>query len=460
MKVLILLFIFLFKMSLGEMLPIPPLLEEKDGVFNLKVVEGEYEFFDGIEESTLGYNGNILGPTIRVKKGEMAEIHVNNSLKEETTVHWHGLRVIGIMDGGPHQVIEPGTTWKVRFPIEQEAATLWYHPHLLHKTGVQVYKGLAGLFIIDDERSDNLNLPKNYGVDDIPLIIQDKRFDSKMKLEYLTRNEDIINGMLGNVGIVNGIVDPTFKPQLGVTRFRILNGANARTFNLTFSDNRSFYQIATDGGFLEKPIRRKNLLLAPGERAEILVDFKYLNENVELKDGEYSLLTLMPKDEKSKVEKIPKILNKNVKLPDTSKMKKRYFVMQGSGRTVNINGKQMDMDRIDEYVKLNEPEIWVVTNSTHHMGMGMMRGSNMGMMSMMGNIPHPFHIHNTQFRILNRNGRTPYKWEQGNKDTVLVAPGETVELLVEFRHAGLFMYHCHILEHEDMGMMGQFNVNK
>jgi len=458
MKIMVLLLICLFKISSGKVLPIPPLLEKKEGVFNLKVMEGEHEFFKGTKELTLGYNGNILGPTIRVKEGEVAEIHVNNSLLENTTVHWHGLRVIGVMDGGPHQVIPSGTTWKVQFPIEQGAATLWYHPHLLHKTGIQVYKGLAGLLIIDDEKSDTLNLPKNYGIDDIPLIIQDKRFNSQMKLEYLTKHEDIIDGMLGDVGIVNGVVSPTFQPLLGVTRFRILNGANARTFNLTFSDKRSFYQVATDGGFLEKPIRRKKLLLAPGERAEIVVNFESLNENVQLRDGDYTLLTFIPKDKKGKVVKVPKILNKKFKLPDISKMKRRYFVMQGSGRNVNINGKQMDMDRIDEYIKLNEPEVWVVSNSSHHMGMRM--GGNMGMMSMMGDVPHPFHIHNTQFRILNRNGRLPNKWEQGDKDTVLVAPGETVELLVEFKHAGLFMYHCHILEHEDMGMMGQFNVSK
>lgn len=456
MKVLILLFICFFKIINGKVLPIPPLLEKNNGIYNLKVMEGKHEFFEGIKENTLGYNGNILGPTIRIKKGEKTEIHINNSLQEETTVHWHGLRVIGSMDGGPHQVIPSGNTWKVRFPIEQEAATLWYHPHLLHKTGVQVYKGLAGLIIIDDEKSDSLDLPKTYGVDDIPLIIQDKRFNSKMKLEYLTRNEDIMNGMLGNIGIVNGVIAPIFKPQLGFTRFRILNGANARTFNLRFNDNRSFYQVATDGGVLEKPIKRKKLLLAPGERAEIVVNFNSPNEIVEFKNGDYTLLTFIPKNKKNKVNKLPRILGKKFKLPNTSKIKRRYFVMQGSGRNVNINGKQMDMDRIDEYVKLNEPEIWVVTNASHHMGRGMMR--NIGMMNMMGDIPHPFHIHNTQFRILSRDGRPPNKWELGDKDTVLVAPGETVELLVEFRHAGLFMYHCHILEHEDMGMMGQFKV--
>ena len=157
MKILILLLICLFEITSGKALPIPPLLEKKDGVFNLEAMESKYEFFEDIEENTLGYNGNILGPTIRIKEKEIAEIHVKNSLQEETTVHWHGLRVIGAMDGGPHQVIPSGATWKVRFPVEQGIATLWYHPHLLHRTGIQVYKGLAGLLIIDDKKSDILN---------------------------------------------------------------------------------------------------------------------------------------------------------------------------------------------------------------------------------------------------------------------------------------------------------------
>ena len=256
--------------------------------------------------------------------------------------------------------------------------------------------------------------------------------------------------------MVNGALTPTFRPQLGITRFRILNGANARSFNLQFSDKRAFYQIATDGGFLEKPVRRRELLLAPGERAEIIVNFSSKDNGIELRDGDYPLLTFKPLDKKGEIEKIPEALSRKIKLPDTSKMRRRYFVMQGSGRMVNINGKQMDIKRIDEYVKLNEPEVWVVTNASHHMGMGMMGGG----MGMMGNLPHPFHIHNTQFRILSRNGRLPYRWEEGDKDTVLVFPGESVELLVEFRHQGLYMYHCHILEHEDMGMMGQFNVSR
>ena len=457
MKILMILLILFFEISWGKALPIPKILEKEEGVFNLEAMKGKHEFFEGIPEETYGYNGNILGPTIRIKEGSMTQIHVKNSLEEETTIHWHGLRVIGAMDGGPHQVIPSGATWKVRFPVEQGAATLWYHPHLLHKTGIQVYRGLAGLIIIDSEKAEALALPKDYGIDDIPLIIQDRRFNSRGKLEYLTRNEDIMNGMIGDTGIVNGVISPTFEPQLGITRFRILNGANARTFNLNFSDNRVFFQIATDGGFLEKPIKRRELLLAPGERAEILVNFDSPDAEVTLQDEGYTLLTFIPKDQKGQIEKLPETLDKKSELPDTSNLKRRYFVMQGMGRSVNINGRQMDMDRIDEYVKLNEPEIWVVTNDSHHMGM---MGGGMGMMNMMGEVPHPFHIHNTQFRILSRNGRPTYSWEQGDKDTVLVSPGETVELLVEFRHQGLYMYHCHILEHEDMGMMGQFNVSR
>ena len=456
MRTFLLLVIVYFKILTAAPLPIPPLLEKEKGIYHLEVQKGKHTFFKGIEEDTLGYNGDILGPVIRVKQGDTTEIHIKNSLEDETTIHWHGLRVIGAMDGGPHNVIPPGKTWKVRFPVEQGAATLWYHPHLLHRTGPQVYRGLAGLFIIDDEVSAALDLPDTYGIDDIPLIIQDKRFDPSMKLEYLTREEDLINGMMGNTGVINGAVTPTLETVSGVTRFRILNGANARTFSLTFSDKRSFYQIATDGGLLEKPIKRRTLILAPGERAEILISLDVNDKKVELKDGDYTLLTLIPGGERGNITRVPSTLKNVPSLPDTSQMKKRYFVMQGAGRSVSINGKKMDIDRIDEYVKLNSPEVWVVTNASHHMGMGMMMGGSMGMM---GDVPHPFHIHNTQFQILSRNGRHPQKWERGDKDTVMVFPGETVELLVEFRHLGLFMYHCHILEHEDMGMMGQFNVS-
>lgn len=159
-------------------LPIPPLLEDKNpdpniADFTLEPQEGETSFLPNTKTRTMGYNGSFLGPVIRVSKGEQVNVHVNNKLKEATTVHWHGLEVEGEKDGGPHQGIEPGTTWEPSFTVNQQAATLWYHPHFGGNTATQVYKGLAGLFYVDDEVSKSLNIPKEYGVNDIPLVIQD-----------------------------------------------------------------------------------------------------------------------------------------------------------------------------------------------------------------------------------------------------------------------------------------------
>ncbi len=197
----------------GNKLPIPPLLEDKDpeegkAEFDLKVQYGKTEFIEGYEANTLGYNGNYLGPVIRVNKGDDVKININNTLDEPTTVHWHGLEVPGEMDGGPHQVVDPNTTWKPYFTIDQPAATLWYHPHLLHKTGEQVYKGLAGLFYIEDENSKKLDIPKEYGVNDIPLVIQDKRFTDNGNIPYDLDMRDLMNGFLGDTVLINGALNP------------------------------------------------------------------------------------------------------------------------------------------------------------------------------------------------------------------------------------------------------------
>ena len=186
---------------------IPPILEDKDASpsnasLELMAVKSTKEFFPGEKTETYGYNGDYLGPTIKVNKGEHVTIKVKNSLPEETTVHWHGLLIDGEMDGGPHQMILSGNEWSPDFVINQPAATLWYHAHPIHKTGSQVYKGLAGLFIIDDEEAEKLNLPDNYGVNDIPLIVQDRRFTENGTLVYKTNMMDVMQGMLGNTILV------------------------------------------------------------------------------------------------------------------------------------------------------------------------------------------------------------------------------------------------------------------
>jgi len=180
---------------------------------------GVKEFYKGKKTKTLGYNGDYLGPVIRVHNGEEVAIKVKNNLKEQTTVHWHGLLVDGNKDGGPHTGIKPGETWYPTFTIHKPAATLWYHPHLLDKTGKQVYRGLAGLLYIDDDKSDKLDIPKKYGIDDIPLIIQDRKFNKDGIFEYNLGMQDIMMGLQGNTILVNGAINPFFNAPKGKLGF-------------------------------------------------------------------------------------------------------------------------------------------------------------------------------------------------------------------------------------------------
>ncbi len=353
------------------------------------------------------------------------------------------------MDGGPHQIINPGSSWKPYFTINQQASTLWYHPHIMGTTGEQVYKGLAGLFFIEDDISKSLDIPKEYGVNDIPLVVQDKRFTREGDIPYNLNMRDLMDGFLGDTVLINGAIEPQLDVKNEMLRLRFLNGSNARNYLFRFSGNKEFYQIASDGGFLEKAVELRELFLAPGERAEILIDLSSyeVGDKIYLSDTDYNILEINIAEEGDTVYKIPSKLTEIEKYKLEDIKNTRLFEMAGMGRDVNINGKQMDMDRIDENVKLKKLEEWIITNKS--MGMGMM--NSMG---------HPFHIHSTQFQILERNGKKPALNERGWKDTVMVQTGEEVRVLVKFKEKGLFMYHCHILEHEDLGMMGQFLVEE
>jgi blue copper oxidase len=430
-------------------LPIPRILEDENpepgkAEFSLVAQKGSMEFLEGKETDTFGYNGDYLGPVIRVNKGDDVSINVKNELGEATTIHWHGLEVDGEQDGGPHSGIQPGTAWNAKFKIEQNAATLWYHPHLLHKTGEHVYKGLAGLFLIDDEQSDKLDLPKEYGVNDIPLIVQDKQLDENGQFDYELSMHDVMMGLQGDTIMVNGVINPYVEVPKGKVRLRLLNGSNARIYEFALSNGQPFYQIGTDGGLLENPVELNKLILSSAERAELIVDFSKFKkrDTVELTDQGVSFMKFVVSGKELGPEQIPSHLADLPEVDESMAVRTREFVMQGMGRNVSINDKQMDMDRIDEELKLHDTEIWEITNE----GMGMM------------GMAHPFHAHGTQFRILERDGNPPPANEAGWKDTILVAPGEKVRVIATFDHKGLFMYHCHILEHEDAGMMGQFNV--
>ena len=417
--------------------------------FELTVDEGRRDFFPGSSTKTLGYNGDYLGPTIRVRQGENVAIQVNNRLDETTSVHWHGADVPAESDGGPHQGISPGKSWTASFQVRQPAATLWYHPHMVGTTGRQVYQGLAGLLIIDDDESDTLDLPVEYGVDDIPVVLQDRRFDAAGEFTYRPSMPDVMHGYFGNTILVNGVPNPIKAVPRGPVRLRLLNGSNSTLLKLTLDGLPEMVQIASDGGFLASPVGLGHIILSPGERAEVIVDFSQAGQSpvvlkAETNQGRlYDVLEFLPVGNTATAWKAPDILIPPEDIPESEADRTRRFVLQsGMGGRMTINGKTMKLNRVNERVPLGSTEIWEIENRD-------------GMMSQ----PHSFHVHAVQFHILDINGRPPPEHESGPKDTVLLWPGDKIRIIARFdSFPGLFMYHCHLLEHEDNGMMGQFLI--
>lgn len=436
------------KDSTGEnKLAIPTLLEPKNNAgtsFTVTAQQGMTEFFDGTKTETYGYNGSFLGPVIRLHKGDKVKITAKNELSEGTTFHWHGLELPGGADGGPHHMLQPGQSQDVEFTVNQQASTLWFHPHPEGKTAEQVYKGLAGLIYIEDDRAKQLGLPNDYGVNDIPLIFQDRTFDTDKQLNYqAVKNED---GTLGDTLLVNGTVNPKLTVGKGNVRLRLLNGSNARNFTFALNTGEAFQQIATDGGLLNKPVTMKKLVLSPGERAEIIIDFSKYDKSKKIALVNEDGIILLPFEIDGKQVKqtaIAKRLNDFVvtkeekALPVTKKIE-----LFGMGKMVTINGKQFDMNRIDFTQKQDVTEVWEIYNKP----------------DAMGGMTHPFHLHGTQFKVLSVDGKSPEANEQGWKDTVAIKAGQKVKLAVHFKYKGTYMFHCHVLEHEDNGMMGQVKV--
>ena len=432
---------------------IPPLAKNMSSdptkaTFELTALKGKVEFFSGKQTDTFGYNGNYLGPTIRVKKGQEVNIKVKNQLDETITTHWHGALLPGEMDGGPRQIIAAGGEWNPHFVIEQPAATIWYHPHTMGQTGRQVYKGLAGLFIIDDEVSATLNIPKDYGINDIPLVIQDRRFAADGSLLYMPKPEDAM-GMQGDTVLVNGLINSVLEVSTVKMRLRVLNGSNARIYDLSFSDDSKFTQIASDAGFLQAPVELNALKLSPGERAEIIVDFSKhaVGDTITLRSKTNVTFNIMDFSVTNKAEDkttIPGNLATINKIPESTSVKTRTFTMSGIGLQSHINNLQMNlqtgMDTIHESVKLGDTEIWEVISAAA------------------GGMSHPFHVHGVHFQVLDINGNPPPANHQGWKDTVLVETTNKVRIIAAFKYKGIFMLHCHNLEHEDAGMMLQYEA--
>ena len=466
-----------------QALPIPPLIDgtARGGVvtYDLTEQQGVMGFLPGLQTETFGYNGDFLGPTLLMRKGDQVAINVTNNIGLTSTTHWHGLHVPAVMDGGPHQRIEPGETWTVSFPVLNRAATYWYHPHphaplgqsvLMDPmgTGYQVYQGLAGMLIVEDDMSDTLALPRSYGRDDIPLILQDRRFHEDGRLMHFPDDFNAATDPALRKGghfLVNGVEAPLLKVGAQVIRLRVLNASNARIYNLGFSDERIFYQVGSDGGYLAAPVPLSRLILAPAERAEILVDLgadkgrkiklrSFNSENGNrlvprpLQDSwdtaDFDLLTIRVKRTKANaVTTVPESLVTVDRIPQSEAVNApspRPFELNAN--PFGINGKRMDMAIIDARIRRGDTEIWEITNPNSQ--------------------AHPFHVHGDSFQILSRDAVLPPAHELGWKDVVLVRPFETVRIIKRFHDyadtLNPYMFHCHILEHEDVGMMGQFVV--
>ena len=438
-------------------LAIPPLAESHIDdrgrrVFDLTAQRSASEFVDGRTTTTWGFNQDYLGPTLRAARGESVLVNVHNALDVPTTVHWHGMHLPARMDGGPHQMIAAGADWSPTWTIDQPATTLWYHPHPHGKTEKHVTMGLAGLFILDDPVEAALPLPRDYGVDDIPVIVQDVRFTDDGQLTTSTR------GFVGPVGdqlLVNGTLGPYLDVTTDVVRLRLLNGSAARVYDFGLSDGRDLALIATDGGLLEQPYETGHVQLSPGERAEVLVRMSP-GESVTLRstppdlgldtitagmnagnDG-FDILELRAAETLASVGIVPATLAPIERLDESAASVRRDFRLSG----FEINERGMDMSRIDEVVTVDTTEIWSVTNEQR--------------------MPHSFHVHDVQFQVLSVAGAPPPPELAGWKDTVYLRPQTEFRLILRFTDYTdpdfPYMYHCHLLWHEDMGMMGQFVV--
>jgi blue copper oxidase len=402
--------------------------------FSLTAAQGTADLGGGKYSSVLAYNGYFPGPTFRANRGDTASIHFTNGLSEATSVHWHGMVVPTAADGQPQDLVDPGASYSYQYPIIQRACLNWYHPHPHMETGKQVVLGLAGAFIVNDAEEAALGLPS--GAYEVPLIVRDVNLDSAGNIIYNPTS----SGYLAKNPMVNGTRDPYLNVDTAIYRFRVLNGASARLFKLVLSSGAPFTLIGNDGGLLESAVQVSQIEFSPGERLDLLVDFRKLavGATVMLQDlnSGWNLIEFRVTRQVTDNYTIPTSLSTITKL--SNPVRTRLFSFDGMTR---INGKEYDINRIDFQVPFGQTELWRFTTN--------------------GNAPHPVHIHGASFQVRSRSGGRGklFPWESGWKDTVLLNDRETVEILIRFDgYKGRYVIHCHKLEHEDQGMMSNFEV--
>lgn len=433
----------------------------------LAVEPRQLEIWPGRQTNVFAVNGSVPGPTIRVRKGADFEAHVMNMLSEPLVIHWHGILAPAHLDGHPRDSVAAGQSYMVKFPVNQRAGTYWYHSHTDLLTGKQAYLGVAGAFIVEDPAEAALGLPT--GDHDVILIIADKRPDAGGQLPYAPTMMEIATGFLGEAVLVNGTPDAYLPVDQGLYRLRLINASNARVYKLGLSDERPFHLIANDAGLLPKPAQVTSFLLPPGGRAELLMNFTAYSQgtSVKLVSHPYAApggggghgggsggmimgpvqgmeLDVLRFDVDRSAQTVPLVPANLVAFTPHDAMqakRTRAFTLGVSHLDKHqINGATFDAQRVDLTVPKGDLEIWEFKDTTNEF--------------------HPMHPHGAHFQVMERSGTPVIPPEDtGWKDTVLVGANETVKVLIKFEsYEGIFVNHCHNLEHEDDGMMQNLEI--
>lgn len=436
--------------------------------FNLTIKDTIKQIRTGNQTITGGINNNFWGPTLFINKGDTVHMNVRNKLNDSTTIHWHGMHLPAVMDGGPHQVIPPGALWQPFWEMKNQAGTYWYHPHLHEMTMEHLTKGIGGFMIVRDAEEAALALPRTYGVDDIPLMLTSRRYDANN--QFVT-----VNTAYGDYLLTNGTPDAQISLPKQYVRLRILNAETERGYDLGFSDNRTFYIIGNDGGLLNAPVAVTRVKLMVGERIEILVNLSndVIGSSIDLKAFNSGQAFGFPGGEPATSGQFGSLLNNTdfsvlhinisntlpnaiTALPSTLINNTYWSAADATvDRTVQVMGGQgptpfyfdngvFTISTINKTVKLNDIEKWTITNN-----------------NVFG---HTFHIHDVEFKLVARNGlaNSVGSHESGWKDVIYLPRGENATFVAKFDDYAdpihPFMYHCHFSNHEDAGMMGQFVV--
>ncbi|MFC3997697.1 multicopper oxidase family protein [Nocardiopsis sediminis] len=475
----------------GVALPIPPVLEPVStdgGTDHYEITQraAEIEILPGLRTEVWGYNGIFPGPTIVSRSNRPVAVTHRNELPVPVVVHLHGGKTPPEHDGYPTDMILPAGgpapsgheshggqsvplgdtsdgTRVYEFPLEQPAATLWYHDHRMDFTGPQVYRGLAGFHIVHDDVEDALPLPT--GDRDVPLMICDRAFEEDGAFAYPSLDPGLqgepgvenpyMSGVLGDVILVNGAPWPHMEVTGTRYRFRILNASNARRYKLALdpppAEGAAFTQIGSDAGLLGAPVELDDIEAAPAERFDVVVDFSAypIDSEVTLvnafgEDGTAQVMRFRVVEEADDDTEIPDRLAdfETLARADAVATRRVRFAREaanpgGGGNLWTINGETFDPDRVDFEPALGSTEVWRITTNVHH----------------------PVHLHLAHFQVLSRDGGDPGPYDAGWKDTIDLRDGEEAEILVRFTgYPGRYVYHCHNLEHEDMMMMANFTV--